>query len=74
MKLVFGDIVVVDGNQVGVVVRTWADTREPKVDVYVRSYQQVRAYSVDQVERHQVRSKILDGDDLVAQQIAESRP
>ena len=69
MKLVFGDIVVVDGGQIGVVVKNWGGS-EPHVEVYVRSYNGIREYPLSLVERYQVRHKYLDEDELVYQQSA----
>lgn len=70
MKLLFGDIVVVDEDQIGVVVKNWGG-REPHVEVYVRSYNLIKDYPLNQVERYQVRHKYLDEDEMVYQQSAE---
>ncbi len=73
MKLVFGDIVVVDGDQIGVVVKNWGrsnrttehpEGREPHVEVYVRSYNMIVEYPISKVERYLVRHKELDENDL----------
>lgn len=73
MKLVFGDIVVVDEDQIGVVVKNWgrgSNGREPHVEVYVRSYNAIKEYPISQVERYQVRHKYLDEQELEYQQFA----
>lgn len=73
MKLVFGDIVVVDEDQIGVVVKNWgrgSNGREPHVEVYVRSYNSIKEYPISQVERYQVRHKYLDEQELEYQQFA----
>lgn len=75
MKLLFGDIVVVDNDQIGVVVKQWARSSrgdEPKVEVYVRSYNSIHEYPQSKVERYQVRHKELDDDELEYQAIGLS--
>lgn len=81
MKFVFGDIVVVDGNQIGVVVKSWdrpiqggVEIGEPHHDVYVRSYNAIKEYNNSEMERYQVRHKYLDEDDLIFQKLAERKP
>lgn len=73
MKVIFGDIVVVDENQIGVVVKNWgrgSNGREPHVEVYVRSYNAIKEYPISEVERYQVRHKYLDGDEAEYQENA----
>lgn len=75
MKLVFGDIVVVDEGQIGVVVKCWGRDNhgnEPKYEVYVRSYNAIREYSQSEVQRYQVRHKYLNEDELEYQRYAEA--
>lgn len=77
MKLVFGDIVVVDDNQIGVVVKCWGiDNRGngPKVEVYVRSYNAIREYLTQDVERYMVRHKYLTTEEQEYQYNAEMEP
>lgn len=77
MKLVFGDIVVVDDNQIGVVVKCWGiDNRGdgPKVEVYVRSYNAIREYLTQDVERYMVRHKYLTAEEQEYQYNAEMEP
>lgn len=68
MKLVFGDIVVVDDDQIGVVVKCWGKpivgSKPPHVEVYVRNYNVIKEYPVSEVERYLVRHKYLDKDEL----------
>lgn len=67
MKFVFGDIVVVDGDQLGVVVKSWGvdnHGNEPFHEVYVRSYNAIKDYRNSEMERYQVRHKYLDEDEL----------
>lgn len=75
MKLVFGDIVVVDDDQIGVVVKNWgrsSNGNEPFVEVYVRSYNHIKDYPLSKVERYQVRNKYLDEEELEYQRNAEN--
>lgn len=74
MKLVFGDIVVVEGDQIGVVVKNWARGSNGKpahVDVYVRSLNSIQEYPISEVERYQVRHKYLNEEEAGYQLIAE---
>lgn len=74
MKLLFGDIVVVEGNLIGVVVKNWGrsttGTEKPAhCEVYVRNYNAIKEYPLSKVERYQVRHKELDDDELYYQSV-----
>ena len=65
MKYCFGDIVVVDGNYIGVVVKSWIKyiNNRPashNYDVYVRTYDSIVNYTEEQIERYMVRHKYLN--------------
>ena len=64
MKFCFGDIVVVDGDQIGVVVKCWCGTKSNNYDIYVRSYNTIKNYEEFEVERYMVRHKYLDEEEL----------
>lgn len=67
MKLCFGDIVVVDEVQIGVVVKCWRGSLQgnpPSYDVYVSSYNAIVNYTEDEVERYMVRHKYLNDEEL----------
>ena len=68
MKFCFGDIVVVDGEKIGVVVKSWVTYSGNKVihnyDVYVRIYNGIRNYKEDEMERYMVRHKYLSEEEL----------
>lgn len=67
MKLCFGDIVVVDKIQIGVVVKCWGRSlmgNPPSYDVYVRSYNAIVNYTEDEVERYMVRHKYLNEEEI----------
>ena len=69
MKFTFGDIVVVDGENLGVVVKSWLPVtvpnkkRGPHHEVYVRMYNAIREYFEDEMERYMVRHKYLPEDE-----------
>lgn len=66
MKLCFGDIVVVDKENIGVVVKSWIGVRnkENNHDVYVRMYNEIKNYSESEIERYMVRHKYLSEEEL----------
>ncbi len=49
----FGNVVIVDVNQIGVVVKSWEDDTH---DIYVRSYNGVKSYHVTEI-MHYVYNK-----------------
>lgn len=60
MRLVFGDIVVVDNDCIGVVVKCWKKfPHEYSYDVYVRSDDVIKTYKEKDIERYMVRHKYL---------------
>jgi hypothetical protein len=59
MKYQFGNVVVVDGGQIGVIVKSWADDT---YEVYVRSLNCVKEYKEDDI-RHFVYSKELSDEE-----------
>lgn len=73
MKLCFGDIVVVDENYIGVVVKCWDRSLKgnpPSYDVYVRCYNSIINYSEDKVDRYMVRHKYLNDEEKEYQERA----
>ena len=63
MKFCFGDIVVVEGNLIGVIVKSWI-SRENNYDVYVRSYNRILNYPESKIERYMVRNNELNDEEL----------
>jgi len=65
MKFAFGDIVVVDGENIGVIVKSWLPLTGPNKErgayheVYVRMYNSIREYYESEMERYLVRHKFL---------------
>lgn len=63
MKFCFGDIVVVEGNLIGVVVKSWISI-ENNYDVYVRSYNRILNYPESDIEKYMVRHKELNVEEM----------
>jgi hypothetical protein len=69
-EFLFGDFVVVDGNLIGVVVKSWEripDGGSYEHEVYVRMFNEIRTYAESQIERYRVRHKYLDEEELMYQ-------
>lgn len=65
IKFCFGDIVVVDGENIGVVVKSWIDQEDNHTyEVYVRLTQGIRKYDESEIERYMVRHKYLSEEEL----------
>lgn len=65
MQFCFGDIVVVEENLIGVVVKSWTNPkRGPHHDVYVRMYNGIREYDESEMARYMVRHKYLDEQEM----------
>lgn len=68
MQFFFGDIVVVDGENIGVVLKSWEkfgnDGKKYYVhEVYVRMYTSIVEYREDEIERYGVRHKYLSDEE-----------
>lgn len=60
-KFLFGDIVVVDEDLIGVIVKTWHSAKRGyHYDVYVRNYNEIVCYDENEIERYRVRHKELN--------------
>lgn len=76
MKFTFGDIVVVDKNLIGVIVKCWCDFHTDRIkkkysyDVYVREYNCIKNYKEEQIERYMVRHKYLSDEEIEYQKNA----
>lgn len=65
MKFCFGDIVVIDKNLIGVVVKSWISIqRGHSYYVYVRMKNEVVEYLEKDIQRYMVRHKYLDNEEL----------
>ncbi len=69
MKFTFGDIVVVDTDNIGVVVKCWIKNNGEKFsyEVYVRNYNAIKEYKEEEIERYMVRHKYLSDEEKVYQ-------
>lgn len=69
MKFCFGDIVVVENNLIGVIVKSWIrNNKEIIYEVYVRSYDGIKEYKEDDIQRYMVRHKELNEEELEYQE------
>lgn len=63
MNYTFGDIVIVDDIEIGVIVKCWIHNtdvgKEFNYDVYVREYNGIKNYKENEIERYMVRHKYL---------------
>lgn len=70
MKFLFGDIVVVEGNLIGVVVKSWQTDINAKTiptniyEVYVREFNAIVEYKENQIDRYRVRHKYLNEEEM----------
>ena len=67
MKFCFGDIVVVEEDAIGVVVKCWCRSskeEEPTYEVYVRLANKIKTYSESDIQRYMVRHKCLNQEEL----------
>lgn len=69
MKFCFGDIVVVRGNLIGVVVKAWIryaaiGETSHEYEVYVRMTRQIEQFRENEMERYMVRHKELDTQEM----------
>lgn len=68
MKFCFGDIVVVEGNLIGVVVKSWVgNITGANHDIYVRELNCIKNYPETEIQRYMVRHKYLDDEELYYQ-------
>lgn len=69
MKFLFGDIVVVEDNLIGVIVKSWETvlSKSRFYEVYVRSYNAIKEYPEENIERYKVRHKELNDEEMYYQ-------
>ena len=74
-KFLFGDIVVVDDDLIGVIVKTWEniDTKTIYYSVYVRQTNSIINYNEKRIERYAIRHKYLNDEELKYQKEYEQR-
>lgn len=67
MKFCFGDIVVVNGDEIGVVVKCWQRSlkgSESEYEVYCRMSGEIATIPESKIQRYMVRHKYLDEEEL----------
>ena len=66
MKFLFGDIVVVNKKQIGVVVKTWEklNLNTYEYEVYNRMTNCIESYLEKEIERYRVRHKYLNEEEM----------
>ena len=69
MKFCFGDIVVVRGNLIGVVVKSWIryahdGKTSHEYEVYVRTSREIEEFREDDIQRYMVRHMELDKQEM----------
>ena len=65
-KFLFGDVVVVEENLIGIILKTWRCIEDSKIhyDVYVREFCSIVDYAEDKMERYAVRHKYLNEEEI----------
>ena len=64
MKYTFGDIVIVDDGNIGVIVKCWVNQRENiNYEVYVRMENCIKEYPENKIQRYMVRHKFLSDEE-----------
>jgi len=63
-KFLFGDIVVINHNHVGVILKTWKTNNKFDYDIFDRMTSQIENHEEDDIDRYRVRHKYLDEDEL----------
>lgn len=74
MKFCFGDIVVINNDEIGVIVKSWQKSvpgMEPEYGVYCRMTDTVELMPESKIQRYMVRHKYLDEQELVWQANAQ---
>jgi len=66
VKFLFGDIVVINENQIGVVVKTWEklSLNTYEYEIYNRMTNRIETYLEENVERYSVRHKYLNEEEM----------
>ena len=71
MNFCFGDIVIVEDNLIGVVVKSWIhNNKEVRHEVYVRSFNSIKEYAEKDMRRYMVRHKELSDEEIEYQKEA----
>lgn len=57
MKFQFSNVVIVDGDSIGVIVKSWADNTH---DVYIRYHSLIKTYPENQIKHYVFSKELLD--------------
>lgn len=65
-KFLFGDIVVVNTIEIGVIVKTWEKSLSNsfEYEVYNTMTSKIETYDESEIDRYRIRHKYLNGEDL----------
>jgi hypothetical protein len=71
LKFLFGDIVIINKNQIGVIVKTWkkSSLNTYEYEIYNRMTNCIETYLEKDVERYRVRHKYLNQEEMKYQYI-----
>lgn len=73
MQFCFGDIVIIEENLIGVIVKSWIkNNKEVYYEVYVREFNGIKEYKEYEIQRYMVRHKELNEEELEYQKNAEN--
>lgn len=76
-EFTFGDIVIVEGNLIGVVVKSWEKSTTGAIpahhEVYVRNFNGIRKYTENEMRRYMVCHKELDENEMYYQNIIDGK-
>ena len=66
MKFLFGDIVIINKNQIGVIIKTWdkLSINIYEYEVYNRITNQIETYLEKDIEKYRVRHKYLNEEEM----------
>ena len=70
-KFIFGDIIVINEIQIGVILKTWDKNMSGifEYEIYNRTTSEIESYLEKDVERYRVRHKYLNEEDLEYQDV-----
>lgn len=65
-KFLFGDIVVINENQIGIILKTWNKNMSGifEYDIYNRMTSQIEQFDENDIDRYRVRHKYLNEEEM----------
>jgi len=63
-KFLFGDIVIINENQIGVILKTWTDYKTVTYDIFNRMTTGIEEYCEQEIKRYRIRHKYLNEKEL----------